>query len=347
MSPNPAKNQNLLVFLLVIIILAFLAVSAILFNLTRRRPHLILSRLDYAGKEGSYRFDVELNFSVNLFEKSETTKHEIKGMGKSGGRYNPKTHLVYRLTQRLELNYKADWPIDKQKEQQKRANVDRARRISGAQPSAPHDVRFSFPHARKGEAELWAQSDMLSKSSSYFKAVFSSEFAEAVPAVRSETRLAASVKLDPSAYSTYSALLVYLQSDFIEFCPLTSSFPTSLTHAAFIATKHAVEPFLPLSVSPKSIYRLADLLDLPGLKRLSFEAFRSSLSVKNAAQELFSDTSPHTTSSTASSSTSSRPTGARRGRERRGRKKMREIEAGELPEGAPVVVKLLSWTTMA
>ncbi|GAA5858253.1 hypothetical protein JCM8547_004621 [Rhodosporidiobolus lusitaniae] len=57
----------------------------------RRRPHPVCSRLTFAGKEGSYRFDVELNFSANLFEKSETTKYEIKGVGPLAGKWTLET----------------------------------------------------------------------------------------------------------------------------------------------------------------------------------------------------------------------------------------------------------------
>ncbi|GAA5858252.1 hypothetical protein JCM8547_004620 [Rhodosporidiobolus lusitaniae] len=260
--------------------------------------------------------------------------------------------------------------------------------LAGSIPEQlPHDVCLSFPQVNKGQAELWARSDMLSESSSYSKALFSSEFAETVPCCskrsppehapnadtapvekdsedsdddtdefilsirpsRSE-ELSVDLPAKPlvitqSAYSTYSALLVYLQSDFIEFCPLTSSFPSSShpTRSTFITTKHTTEPSLPLPVSPKSMYRLADLLDLPGVKRLSLEAFRSSLSLKNAAQAFFSDTSLaydelHGVILDFIKANCSEVKAGGAWKE-----KMREIEAGELPEGAPVVVKLLSW----
>ena len=45
----------------------------------------------------------------------------------------------------------------------------------------------------------------------------------------------------------------------------------------------------PYPTSPKSIYRLADFLSLPTLARLALDNYRSQLTVKNVALELFGD----------------------------------------------------------
>ncbi|KAM0747049.1 hypothetical protein T439DRAFT_329311 [Meredithblackwellia eburnea MCA 4105] len=75
-----------------------------------------------------------------------------------------------------------------------------------------------------------------------------------------------------ATYTTYRALLSWLLTSNITFRPLRST----LLHR-------------PDSVSPKSIYRLADFLSLPSLKSLALASIKSQLSVMNVAEELFGD----------------------------------------------------------
>ncbi|GAA5950286.1 hypothetical protein JCM10213_003867 [Rhodosporidiobolus nylandii] len=103
------------------------------------------------------------------------------------------------------------------------------------------------------------------------------------------------VTVTQTAFSTYHAILVYLQTGFIHFAPLSSSFP--LVHPAFstrrdfLASKHDEDPSLPLLVSPSAAYRLAHLLQLADLQERCLNEVRASLTVQGAAAELFSDTS--------------------------------------------------------
>ncbi|BGP12344.1 hypothetical protein JCM10213v2_000258 [Rhodosporidiobolus nylandii] len=103
------------------------------------------------------------------------------------------------------------------------------------------------------------------------------------------------ITITQTAFSTYHAVLVYLQTGFIHFAPLSSSFPLSdpahPTRRDFLSSKHDENPSLPLPVSPTSAYRLAHLLQLEDLQKRALEAVRASLTVKGAATELFSDTS--------------------------------------------------------
>ncbi|GAA5844909.1 hypothetical protein JCM5353_000711 [Sporobolomyces roseus] len=100
------------------------------------------------------------------------------------------------------------------------------------------------------------------------------------------------VNLKGIRYSTFKALLVYLDTGYIEFSPLSSSFPLTAppfaTRRAYLEKRLNVHPNLPLPVSPKSTYRLATLLDVPSLKILSLSSLKSSLTLSNAASELFS-----------------------------------------------------------
>ncbi|GAA5888898.1 hypothetical protein JCM6882_002894 [Rhodosporidiobolus microsporus] len=106
------------------------------------------------------------------------------------------------------------------------------------------------------------------------------------------------ITITQTAFSTYHAVIVYLQTGFIHFAPLTSSFPSpdclspdDPSRTDFLSQSFTDKPALPLPVSPKSAYRLAHLLQLDDLQKRSLDTFRSCLSVSNAADELFSDVS--------------------------------------------------------
>ncbi|GAA6013757.1 hypothetical protein JCM10207_008181 [Rhodosporidiobolus poonsookiae] len=106
-----------------------------------------------------------------------------------------------------------------------------------------------------------------------------------------------------TAYSTYLAAVVWLQCGDIAFAPLSSTFLPASSHRlksdapnarlAVVLPPSAAPP-TPLTlpaVSPKSVFRLAHLLELPELSSLALANFRSQLTVQNAAHELFSPVS--------------------------------------------------------
>ncbi|BGP16429.1 hypothetical protein JCM10213_004015 [Rhodosporidiobolus nylandii] len=108
------------------------------------------------------------------------------------------------------------------------------------------------------------------------------------------------IKVSQTAYSTYRAFLVYLQTGFVHFAPLRSavkpSNPSSIqTRNDFLEKKMTENEILPLPVSPKSMYRLADLHRMSEKKdklgEICIRAFSNSLTINGAAAELFSDTS--------------------------------------------------------
>ncbi|TKA52511.1 hypothetical protein B0A53_04887 [Rhodotorula sp. CCFEE 5036] len=99
-----------------------------------------------------------------------------------------------------------------------------------------------------------------------------------------------------TAYSTMCAVLLYLQTGHIKFAPIRSShalFPDELVTKRKAALVEALEehPTLPPPVSPKSVYRLAHLLERDELQHLALDSFASSLTVSGAADELFSPVS--------------------------------------------------------
>ncbi|GAA5850764.1 hypothetical protein JCM8547_009083 [Rhodosporidiobolus lusitaniae] len=108
------------------------------------------------------------------------------------------------------------------------------------------------------------------------------------------------VAVTDTAYSTYFAVLVWLQSRYISFARLFSSFRSSAESRQTVTTARSKavfeqqkksDPLLPPPVSPKSVYRLAHLLELDDLISLSLENLSSQLHSATAAYELFSNVS--------------------------------------------------------
>ncbi|TFK45535.1 hypothetical protein OE88DRAFT_1669129 [Heliocybe sulcata] len=91
------------------------------------------------------------------------------------------------------------------------------------------------------------------------------------------------VVVKDAALRTFTSLIHYLYTGNINFAPLSSQREEPKNGGPESDLKvHAP------SCSPKSMYRLADKLDLQPLKNMAFEALRSSLSKKNIVEETFS-----------------------------------------------------------
>jgi hypothetical protein len=99
------------------------------------------------------------------------------------------------------------------------------------------------------------------------------------------------VMVRSTAYTTYKAVLGYLHSSFISFTPLSSSSSsTSSDHGTscdLVHTDDNTESTRLPSASPKSVYRLAHLLELPKLAQLALDNIKSQLRPANVALELF------------------------------------------------------------
>ncbi len=108
------------------------------------------------------------------------------------------------------------------------------------------------------------------------------------------------VEVRAHSFTTYHAVWVWILTKRIEFAQLGSysapaspdaaSFPLALQPAAKRRKTDAAPTATP-AASPKSVYRLAHLLELDKLKHEALEAFKDRLRVANATDQLFSSTS--------------------------------------------------------
>ncbi|BGP16349.1 hypothetical protein JCM10213_004890 [Rhodosporidiobolus nylandii] len=103
------------------------------------------------------------------------------------------------------------------------------------------------------------------------------------------------VRITETSSRTYLAVICWLQTGYVDYAPLTSSFLSSaadLTQARLLgrdAVSISGSPSALSRVSAKSVYRLADLLELPLLQASALANFRSQLTPSVVATELFSD----------------------------------------------------------
>ncbi|TNY23941.1 hypothetical protein DMC30DRAFT_238402 [Rhodotorula diobovata] len=106
------------------------------------------------------------------------------------------------------------------------------------------------------------------------------------------------IPISEATYTTYFSVLLWMQTRHISFAPLESSLrPADNTSDGCwkerrTKVKDIVDsqgPLLPFPASPKSVYRLADLLSLDELKSLALANLISQITPLNAAYELYSD----------------------------------------------------------
>ena len=102
------------------------------------------------------------------------------------------------------------------------------------------------------------------------------------------------VVINDAAFTTYQAILVWMSSRYIRFAPLRSSNTdkageVSKSRLQDVIKMVEAESETSLPASPKSVYRLAHLLELNDLQEIALKNFKSQLRGHNAATELFSD----------------------------------------------------------
>ncbi|GAA5862955.1 hypothetical protein JCM1840_002338 [Sporobolomyces johnsonii] len=107
------------------------------------------------------------------------------------------------------------------------------------------------------------------------------------------------VTITDTAYTTYYALLVWMATGYIRFAPLRSKFRSAeggskqarATEIDKLLSQQSDAQQFPPPASPKSVYRLAHLLELPDLVQLALDNFKSQINPANVAYELYSDVS--------------------------------------------------------
>lgn len=102
------------------------------------------------------------------------------------------------------------------------------------------------------------------------------------------------VVINDAAFTTYQATLVWMSSRYIRFAPLRSRMETNASDKTESRLQDIVKmvkanPETSLPASPKSVYRLAHLLELKDLQEAALANLCSQLTAHNAATELFSD----------------------------------------------------------
>ncbi|GAA5887172.1 hypothetical protein JCM16303_002214 [Sporobolomyces ruberrimus] len=117
---------------------------------------------------------------------------------------------------------------------------------------------------------------------------------------RSKTFPFKTIKVTDTACSTYLSVLLWISTGYIAFAPLLSLFrgqtPIELDNLsgrrqAIDKLKEEATPGLPSPVSPKSVYRLAHLLELDDLATLALANYRFQLAARGAMYELYGDVS--------------------------------------------------------
>lgn len=82
-------------------------------------------------------------------------------------------------------------------------------------------------------------------------------------------------------------MLSWLQTGRIVFASLKSSFATSAPRIEPLRRAHAREPHAPIPVSAKSVYKLANYLDIPSLSQIALNTYLGQIDIRHAAQEVF------------------------------------------------------------
>ncbi|KAK4699318.1 hypothetical protein P7C70_g6946, partial [Phenoliferia sp. Uapishka_3] len=181
------------------------------------------------------------------------------------------------------------------------------------------DVTFEFEHGR----QLHSNSSFLSAASPYYKTLLSSGFSEVAGQVSSAQLMEHStppgskkrarssedsdedvdlpvpttppatpyrIPITETPYVTYREVLRWIHTQEIQFATLKSvrvAVGDNESETSFAQSSGFLSS--PIPTSPKSVHRLADLLELPILQELALTSIISQISVTNVVQELMSE----------------------------------------------------------
>ncbi|KAH9837754.1 uncharacterized protein C8Q71DRAFT_559595 [Rhodofomes roseus] len=110
-------------------------------------------------------------------------------------------------------------------------------------------------------------------------------FEETRPANEVVSIAPTTIAITGAALPTWEAFLFYIYTGVVAFGPLKSR--GEATRTEFIADYRVHNPHRPAPCSCKSMYRIACILDLPGLKELALKELSSQLSKENIVTEIF------------------------------------------------------------
>ncbi|PRQ77404.1 hypothetical protein AAT19DRAFT_8472 [Rhodotorula toruloides] len=186
----------------------------------------------------------------------------------------------------------------------------------------PHDVCIDFAHVG---LQLWGNQKRLSKQSPYFRVLLRNKDIETstmhppimpphdwawdqyygdsdderdIPYVRRGLpgqkrsigfmRKMKMVRIDDSAYSTFLAVLVWMETGLIFLAPLTPEPRPPITLQPLPLQSAMVDPPV---VSPKSVFRVAKLLELENLAELAMARILAQITPQNAIPQLYAQSS--------------------------------------------------------
>ncbi|KAK4700977.1 hypothetical protein P7C70_g5261, partial [Phenoliferia sp. Uapishka_3] len=180
------------------------------------------------------------------------------------------------------------------------------------------DVTFNFANGR----DLHSNSTFLSIASPYYKTLFSSGFSETslprtktmTPSTKTRGVLNAKrprpseddsdaeadllplsppsssyrVEINETSYVTYREVLRWIHTREISFAPLKSAHPTDVSEPKKTQRSNPAATII-IPASPKSVYRLADFLELPELQKLALASIVDQVKIPNVVHELLSE----------------------------------------------------------
>lgn len=164
----------------------------------------------------------------------------------------------------------------------------------GCDADSDYDTDVLYDDEQESQTQILQQSTSLTKNSEKSD----KKSADASSQAEHHHHRLHYIKPPGVAFTTYRAVLIFLLSGHIEFAPLLSTHrvathpaskeaPASRHQAIRVSVGRVVG--LPVPASPKSVYRLARLLQLDQLERLALREIGTQLTVENVAYELFSD----------------------------------------------------------
>lgn len=155
-------------------------------------------------------------------------------------------------------------------------------------------VHTSSEDSDASDSEGYPECSLFEESDDETDMHFASTIAKKAPPSDSNNLPHKKVVITQAAFTTYQATLVWMSSRYIRFAPLRSSRGDDTSESREARLRDIIKmveanPETSLPASPKSVYRLAHLLELKDLQEAALANLSSQLTPRNAATELFGD----------------------------------------------------------